>query len=50
MRTPFDEHEDGCPTKLAAEGAAAIECEHGYDCCPICDRCTCDDEPSEATR
>lgn len=34
-------HERGCALVLAFFGGAAIECEHGYDACPICDRCTC---------
>ena len=34
-------HARTCQLRLAREGAAAIECQHGYDTCPICDRCTC---------
>lgn len=37
------EHIISCPQTIAREGAAAIECEHGYDVCPICDRCICND-------
>lgn len=34
-------HKQGCQTLWAATCRVAIECEHGYDVCPICDRCTC---------
>ena len=34
-------HEDGCRFLLAAAGSVGIECEHGRDCCPTCDPCTC---------
>lgn len=34
-------HEPGCPLLRSATCSVAIECEHGWDCCPICDRCTC---------
>lgn len=26
-----------------------IECEHGYDCCPTCDPCTCLSRPAEGS-
>lgn len=38
-------HQQGCGLLLAATGAIAIECEHGYDTCPICDPCTCASKP-----
>lgn len=28
----------------AAMDVIGIECEHGYDCCPICDPCTCKEQ------
>lgn len=34
-------HEEDCRFRAAAAGAIGVECEHGYDCCPICDPCTC---------
>jgi hypothetical protein len=34
-------HTDGCVQRKAATGAVGIECEHGFDCCPRCDPCTC---------
>lgn len=34
-------HSAKCKMRIAATGAIAIECDHGYDCCPICDPCTC---------
>lgn len=34
-------HAASCPEHLARTGGAAIECRHGYDCCPECDPCTC---------
>lgn len=36
------DHERACRFRLASEGAAAIVCEHGFDCCPKCDPCDCD--------
>ena len=38
---PKSEHSKHCRYRLAAEGAAAIECEHGYGACTRCDPCTC---------
>lgn len=35
------QHESGCPELRARTCSGAIECAHGYDCCPICDPCTC---------
>lgn len=35
------EHLPECAFRIASECAAAIECEHGFDCCPTCDPCTC---------
>lgn len=42
-----DDHDPDCRFRIAATSAAGIECEHGYDVCPICDPCTCEgaDEP-----
>ena len=37
------EHDLECPLYIAVNGSVGIECEHGYDVCPICDRCTCHD-------
>lgn len=34
-------HEKDCKYKKALECPVGIECKHGYDCCPICDPCTC---------
>lgn len=34
-------HEPNCPALKARLCAVGIECEHGWDVCPICDRCTC---------
>lgn len=36
-------HKPGCPRLVSMTGAAAIECPHGYDSCPICDPCTCEE-------
>lgn len=33
-------HERTCMIYRAINGPA-IECEHGYDFCPECDKCTC---------
>lgn len=37
-------HVPECKFRIAASGPIAIECEHGYDCCPKCDPCTCPKE------
>lgn len=34
-------HREGCKYRIAAAGSVPIECDHGYDVCPICDPCTC---------
>lgn len=34
-------HEMGCTYRSAVCCPVGIECEHGYDVCPICDPCTC---------
>lgn len=34
-------HDKGCAFRRALTCAVGIECEHGYDVCPICDPCTC---------
>ena len=41
MSLTEEPHLVGCRARLAAEGAVAVECEHGHDACPICDPCTC---------
>lgn len=35
-------HIKGCALRTAMTCAVGIECEHGYDVCPQCDKCTCD--------
>lgn len=35
-------HKPTCRFLISVAGAAAIECEHGFDSCPTCDPCTCD--------
>lgn len=34
-------HELGCPFRTAATCSIPIDCGHGRDCCPKCDKCTC---------
>lgn len=45
-------HDEDCKFRVAATCPAAIECDHGYDVCPICDPCTCSsknpEEPKKA--
>ena len=37
-------HKEGCNYRLSATCAVPIECEeHGRDVCPICDKCTCEE-------
>lgn len=35
-------HEPSCRFRKSTTCAVPIECEHGYDVCPICDPCTCE--------
>lgn len=35
-------HRPGCRFRQAVTGPVAIECDHGYDACPLCDSCDCD--------
>lgn len=37
----LEEHHEACLFRGAVTCAIGIECEHGYDVCPICDPCTC---------
>ena len=37
----IEQHHERCKFRRAAAGSVAIECDHGYDVCPICDPCTC---------
>lgn len=37
-------HDDDCKFRRAATCPIPIECDHGYDVCPMCDPCTCDTE------
>lgn len=41
-------HAKGCKFRIAATCAVGIECEHGRDCCPECDACTCGAGVAEA--
>lgn len=41
-------HADDCRFRIAATCAVGIECDHGRDCCPICDPCTCGAGVSDA--
>lgn len=34
-------HSSECRFRISATCAIPIECEHGYDVCPICDVCNC---------
>jgi hypothetical protein len=35
------EHVEGCQYLTSMRCPVGIECEHGYDVCPLCDPCTC---------
>lgn len=39
---PPGQHQPRCRFRIAHLGAAGIECQHGFDACPVCDPCTCD--------
>lgn len=34
-------HSRKCPQIIARYGRVGIECPHGRDVCPQCDKCTC---------
>jgi len=36
------DHQPGCPLGSAL-GPVAIECKHGFDVCPQCDPCLCEE-------
>lgn len=38
-------HDEKCRFRIAATTPVGIECDHGYDVCPKCDPCTCEDKP-----
>lgn len=35
------DHADGCRFRTAVVCPVGIECDHGYDVCPVCDPRTC---------
>jgi len=35
------EHLPECAYRLASTGRVPVQCDHGFDCCPECDPCTC---------
>ena len=39
-------HQANCPYLRAQRCPVSIECEHGWDVCPICDPCTCAEKGS----
>ena len=39
--TEARKHKVGCDYRLAMTCAIPVECDHGVDCCPQCDPCTC---------
>jgi len=34
-------HDEDCSWAISLRCTVSVECEHGYDFCPICDACTC---------
>lgn len=36
-------HHPGCQMRAAIQCAVGLECIHGYDVCPICDPCNCEE-------
>ena len=38
------QHTENCLFRKAATSGIGIECEHGLDCCPTCDPCTCGEQ------
>ena len=43
IRLEKSKHAPNCKFGKAMRGIA-IECEHGYDVCPVCDPCCCEKE------
>lgn len=37
----LEPHAENCAILISLRCPIGIECEHGYDFCPICDACTC---------
>lgn len=42
-----NEHKEDCPMGIAISCSVGVACEHERDCCPICDKCTCEVYPDE---
>lgn len=40
----IEKHAEHCKYRRSATSAVAIACRHGFDVCPICDACTCQQE------
>lgn len=36
-----------CRFRVSATCPVGIECEHGYDVCPTCDPCTCNQQEAK---
>ena len=36
-------HKEDCLFRIAATCSIPVECEHGYDVCPECDPCNCEE-------
>lgn len=37
-------HKEKCKLRVSSICPIPIECTHGYDVCPECDKCTCSEE------
>jgi hypothetical protein len=40
-------HKETCRYRVSTQCPVAVACEHGFDVCPICDPCTCNDPEPE---
>lgn len=43
-------HSGACRFLISVVGAMAIECEHGFDSCPMCDSCNCERAGQQAEK
>lgn len=39
----LEKHRPGCLFREASLCSVGVQCEHGYDVCPKCDPCTCEE-------
>lgn len=45
-----EKHREDCRFRIAASLSVELACEHGFQACPICDKCTCGAGQEEGLR